>query len=411
MKLFEQASTITVSTGGAYDIGSVSDGMPSAFHAPFYMMTGSPTLSTNFTITHSTITENDKNTVAIFYKTATITLNLSHVFILGQMIPDHLSDKEYLAIAVWNGLAWDVSIHPNFSIAAVIGEGDIGGGAVITDSIGTGAVTEPKIGAAAVTAAKIGTGAVTEDKIGAAAVTSTKIATGAVTAEKLAAASVTADKIAPGAVVADKIGAGAVTAEKIGAGAITGSKIAAGTITTDKLSAGTFGTASIAAESVTAEKILAASVTEAKLASDAVTNAKIGAAAVTVNKVSTDLRKSVITHTVAVITYAGVVNKIRVPFKASLTNIYTSCIATMDNTATNYERLLLQDHAGNNMIGSALTTGRLTFPDSFTAGQTLESTVTGNNAFTAGQILQITPEKSVATTGVVIVNLEFTLSE
>ena len=63
------------------------------------------------------------------------------------------------------------------------------------------------------------------------------------------------------------------------------------------------------------------------------------------------------------------------------------------------------------MIGSALTTGRLTFPDAFSTGQTLESTVTGNNAFTAGQILQITPEKSEATTGVVLVNLEFTLSE
>jgi len=411
MKLFDQASTITVSTGGAYDIGAVSDGMPSAFHAPFYRLSGSPTLTANFSITHSTIAATDVHTVAIFHSAANVTLNLSHVFILGHMVPDHLANKEYLAIAFWNGATWDVSIHPDFSIAGIIGGGEIGGGVVITDSINTGAVTEPKLGAASVTSTKIATGAVTADKLGAASVTEDKIAPGAVTADKLGAASVTADKIGTGAVTADKIGAGAVTAEKIGAGAITGSKIAAGTITTDKLAAGTFGTASIAAESVTAEKISAASVTETKLASDAVTNAKIGAAAVTVDKVSTDLRKSVITHTVAVITYAGIVNKIRVPFKASLTNIHTSCLATMDNTATNYERLLLQDHAGNNMIGSALTAGKLTFPDSFTAGQTLESTITGNNAFTAGQILQITPEKSVATTGVVIVNLEFTLSE
>lgn len=411
MKLFDQASTITVNSGGTYDIGAVSDGMPSALHAPFYLLSGSATLTGNFNITHSTITAADKNTVAIFVKTATITTTLSHVFILGRIVPAHLAAKDYIAIAVWNGASWKVSIHPSFAITAAIGEGDLEGGAVVTDSIKDGAVDEAKIAPLAVSSSKIATGAITEEKLGALSVTASKIAAGAVTTDKLSALSVTAEKIGAGAVTAEKIGAGAVTADKVGTGAITASKLASGAVTADKIAAGVLDASSLATDSVTATKIESGAVTEAKLSSSAVTTDKLATSSVTVGKVSTDLKKNLITHTVSVITYAGIVNKIRIPFKSTLSYIHTSCIASMDNTATNYERLLFQDHAGNNMIGSALTTGRLTFPDAFSTGQTLESTVTGNNAFTAGQILQITPEKSVATTGVVLVNLEFTLSE
>ena len=405
------ASTITISTGGAYDLGSTSDGMASAFNAPYYRMEGSPTLTSNFSVNYSTITPTDKFTIVIIHNGGAPTLNGNHIYILGALVPDELAYKEYIAIGIWNGATWDVSIHPDLSTAGVITNDMIASSAVVADSIAPGAVTAEKLDAESVTAEKIVPGAISETALASSAVTASKIGAGAVTADKIGASAVTADKIGAGAVTADKIGAGAVTVDKIGAGAITATKIAAGAVSADKLAAGVLTADKLSTSSVTADKLSTSSVTADKLSTSSVTADKLATSAVTVNKVSTDLKKDAISLTLDVVEYTGAGIKLRVPYKSTLTHIHTCGIISMDNTATNYERLWFKDNAGNNIIGASLSSGKLTFPDSFSVSQVLETTVSGNNTFIAGEVIIVTPEASVATTGKVLLTLEFTRSE
>lgn len=405
------ASEITIATSGTYDIGSTSDGLPSAFNAPYYELVGTPSMNGNFNITHSTITAPERFTTAIFHNIAVPVLNGNHVTILGVQVPDDLAGLEYMAYAFWTGAAWNVQVVPNMKLSNVVSSDNLKDDSVSDSKLASNAVITDKIASNAVTADKLNVGSVTADKLGVGAVTAEKIGTGAVTADKIGANAVGSDKIAANAVVEAKIANNAVTANKIANNAVTADKIADGSVTAAKLAAGTFGASNLSANSVESAKIAASAVIEDKIADNAVTASKVANGAITANKVSNDLKKETMSVILPVITYAGITHKIYIPYKCQLTHVDTCCLATMNNTATNYERLNFKDHAGNNMAGGSLDSGNLKFPDAFSVGAVLGTDIDTNNGFTAGQYLQLKPEVNVATTGVILLNLIFTIVE
>lgn len=90
----------------------------------------------------------------------------------------------------------------------------------------------------------LGTGAVTTDKLAAGAVTNAKIGDGAVDTTNIADNAVTAAKIDDGAVGTDALAANAVTGAKIATGAVGTGNIASGAVTLDKIASDSNATSS-----------------------------------------------------------------------------------------------------------------------------------------------------------------------
>lgn len=90
----------------------------------------------------------------------------------------------------------------------------------------------------------LATGAVTTDKLAAGAVTNAKIGDGAVDTTNIADDAVTAAKIDDGAVGTDALAAGAVTGAKIATGAVGTGNIASGAVTLDKIASDSNATSS-----------------------------------------------------------------------------------------------------------------------------------------------------------------------
>lgn len=126
---------------------------------------------------------------------------------------------------------------------------------VFTLSVKDGGIATAKIADGAVTTAKISDGSVTREKITPEAIGATRLATDAVQTAKIQDGAVTTAKIADEAISESKIGEYAVTSTKINPGAVISSKIAEGAVGTNALADGAVTNAKIADEAITYLKI------------------------------------------------------------------------------------------------------------------------------------------------------------
>ena len=149
------------------------------------------------------------------------------------------------------------------SISTASGNVDVG--AIASQVLRDGSVTERKLAERAVTGGKLADNSVTSRTIAPGEVGNNALAGGAVTAGKLADGAVTSGALMNRCVTRDKLGDGAVDTRNLMDGAVTSDKIEEGAVTTErigdwavtfyKISPGAVGTESIRDGSVTAKKL------------------------------------------------------------------------------------------------------------------------------------------------------------
>ena len=236
----ESIVVIPLTTGGTV---SLSNGLISPKLTPLtddevsqrYIITGTQTLSSNFSVS---VTTPQENTVLEFLWVAVATPGAFSASINGTTIPAYLLGKKFTLKSVYSSGSWINTIQSDVTQTEGIDGQSIVDSSLGTSKLANSSVTETKIGTGAITVSKIGSSAVEEAKINAGAVTEAKIGSGAVTEVKIGTGAVTEAKIGSGAVTSSKIGAGAVTADKVAfTGLIASSSTAAATtaVTTEEV--------------------------------------------------------------------------------------------------------------------------------------------------------------------------------
>lgn len=315
-----------------------------------FVVSGTANLTVNWAVVYTgTPTRNEIRIIR--YNTKAVVLGGNHISFLGASMPDEYVDKDLTITCQYNGTLWDVLMTPDFDESEII----------ISDHLKALCVTTAKINAFAVTNGKI-------DKL---AVDASTLAADAVETAKILAKNVTLAKI---------------------------QDIAANSV----LSNGTAGA------TVTSEMVFAASTIMARLAAGNLKACSVAemqtllftAGLITPTMVTADMTKEVIVVSVSFEAGEQCNNRITIPYKCEVTNIYgvvRKVIAGTDDAT-----VTLKNAAGTSMTGGQLT---------FKMGDALETAYsdapTADNTIAAGDIIYVTGAKTTAG-GKVLVSIELT---